>query len=382
MNCCALAQRRQGTAIPVKLRLLAAAAPRPPRRPARREGDHPEQAGIYVRRTACPIAGIPAGTGDITLFNPAEQPRLPTRSTWPRRSPTCARTCDETGDHIVSTSRPSTSVATRRDGRGARRSCCPISTSSLQGGSKVVAKRVGRVGLSFAAGQLPRQTSGQATLRVARARPRPLPEDIRRQITRQRKAGDADAAIDPMADPAVRAAVASAHVRASGRLPADPGPAALQRHALTRFQTGFASTSRARKAKAAASPAGLLAGRPRGRVRDGLRGSRAEGATAPGISQAKGPRAPDTLESVRRDMRRTTEGVSRLVRRGESSQVAATEGALGRAIRAAVAPSAMSRGPNARPEPAAMSDADRKRTSFRSTAGTAPGRADGAVRRL
>jgi hypothetical protein len=34
-----------------------------------------------------------------------------------------------------------------------------------------------------------------------------LPEDIRRQITRERRPGDADAALDPLADPNVRAAV-------------------------------------------------------------------------------------------------------------------------------------------------------------------------------
>ena len=34
-----------------------------------------------------------------------------------------------------------------------------------------------------------------------------LPEDIRKQITRERKAGDPDAALDPLTDPAVRAAV-------------------------------------------------------------------------------------------------------------------------------------------------------------------------------
>ena len=28
--------------------------------------------GVYAVRSDCPIAGIPAGTGDITLFNPAE----------------------------------------------------------------------------------------------------------------------------------------------------------------------------------------------------------------------------------------------------------------------------------------------------------------------
>jgi hypothetical protein len=35
----------------------------------------------------------------------------------------------------------------------------------------------------------------------------------------------------------------------------------------------------------------------------------AEGATAPGISQAKGPRAPDSLESVPGDSRGAAEGV-------------------------------------------------------------------------
>ena len=34
-----------------------------------------------------------------------------------------------------------------------------------------------------------------------------LPADIREQITRKRKAGDPDAALDPLADPAVRAAL-------------------------------------------------------------------------------------------------------------------------------------------------------------------------------
>ena len=32
--------------------------------------------GIYAVRSSCPIAGIPAGTGDVTLFNPAGQHRF------------------------------------------------------------------------------------------------------------------------------------------------------------------------------------------------------------------------------------------------------------------------------------------------------------------
>ena len=34
-----------------------------------------------------------------------------------------------------------------------------------------------------------------------------LPADVREKITRKRKAGDPDAALDPLADPQVRAAV-------------------------------------------------------------------------------------------------------------------------------------------------------------------------------
>jgi hypothetical protein len=34
-----------------------------------------------------------------------------------------------------------------------------------------------------------------------------LPDEIRREITRERKGGEAEAALDPMADPKVRAAV-------------------------------------------------------------------------------------------------------------------------------------------------------------------------------
>ena len=34
-----------------------------------------------------------------------------------------------------------------------------------------------------------------------------MPPEIQAQVTRKRKAGDADAAIDPMADPVVKAAV-------------------------------------------------------------------------------------------------------------------------------------------------------------------------------
>ena len=76
----------------------------------------------------------------------------------------------------------------------------------MQGNTNVVAKRVRQVDLHFDDGQYRASTTGAATSQVLRSAAT-LPEDIRRQITRERRAGDPDAAIDPMADPAVRAAV-------------------------------------------------------------------------------------------------------------------------------------------------------------------------------
>ena len=96
--------------------------------------------------------------------------------------------------------------AQRRDNRGAREVVVPYFATVVQGGENVVAKRVSRVGLRFEDGQYRASTSGTATSQVLRSAAT-LPEDIRRQITRERRAGDPQAALDPLADPAVRAAV-------------------------------------------------------------------------------------------------------------------------------------------------------------------------------
>jgi hypothetical protein len=53
------------------------------------------------------------------------------------------------------------------------------------------------------------ETKGSASAYVNRAAVT-LPADVQERITRKRKAGDADAAIDPMADPQVREAVSRA----------------------------------------------------------------------------------------------------------------------------------------------------------------------------
>ncbi|MFM5908334.1 MAG: hypothetical protein ACKOPO_12245, partial [Novosphingobium sp.] len=72
--------------------------------------------------------------------------------------------------------------------------------------SAVISKRVGTVTLNFADGQERAQASGQGSAYVDKAEAT-LPEEIRREIIRKRKAGDADAATDPLSRPEIRAAV-------------------------------------------------------------------------------------------------------------------------------------------------------------------------------
>jgi hypothetical protein len=160
--------------------------------------------GIITTRTACPSVAIPAATGDITLFNPANS-RDANAIDVVANITNIRSTCDDSGEYVV-TNVTFDVHGQRRDPRGARDVTLEYFATVVQGGSNVVAKRLGRVGLQFADGQVRASTSGATSTQVLRSAAT-LPEDIRRRITRDRKPGDADAAIDPMADPAVRAAV-------------------------------------------------------------------------------------------------------------------------------------------------------------------------------
>ena len=162
------------------------------------------ETGITVTRSACPAVAIPAATGDITLFSP-ENSRDASAIDVVAHITNVRSTCGEGAEHIV-TNVAFDVFARRSDPRGAREVVVPYFATVVQGGTNVVSKSVSRVGLRFADGELRASASGSATGQVLRAAAT-LPEEIRQQITRRRKAGDADAAIDPMADPAVREAV-------------------------------------------------------------------------------------------------------------------------------------------------------------------------------
>ena len=171
-----------------------------------REGEL-TQGGIYITRSSCPQVGIPAGTGDITLFNPSNRTDADALDVSAAITNVRA-SCDETGTFIVSTVSFDV-VGTRREVSQQRTVVLPYYTVAMQGGTQVVAKRLGNVALNFQPGSQRAQTSGQATIQVHRGAAT-LPEDVRRELTRERKSTDADAAIDPLANPTIRDAVAKA----------------------------------------------------------------------------------------------------------------------------------------------------------------------------
>ncbi|MGZ8348026.1 MAG: hypothetical protein ACXWUP_13030 [Allosphingosinicella sp.] len=168
-----------------------------------REGDI-YQTGILTSYTACPPVAIPAPAGDVTLFDPASS-RDSTAIDVVATITNLRSTCDDSGEYIVTNATFEVN-AMRRSTQGARDVVLPYFATVIQGNDNVVAKRLSRVGLRFEDGQYRTSTTGSATSQVLRSAAT-LPEDIRRQITRERRAGDADAAVDPMSDPAVRAAV-------------------------------------------------------------------------------------------------------------------------------------------------------------------------------
>ena len=160
--------------------------------------------GITALRTVCPAVGIPDFTGDVTLFSPASARTADAIDVSATMTNVRTR-CDDSGDRVYAVADFDV-FAQRRDTRGARTVQLPYFSTVVRGGSAVVAKRVGTVTLDFADGQARAQAHGQAGAYIDRAEAT-LPADIRERITRRRRAGEAEAAVDPLTEPAVRAAL-------------------------------------------------------------------------------------------------------------------------------------------------------------------------------
>ncbi len=186
---------------------VAALIPSEPRRlldPRRRRSPRPASSAT---RSACPAVAIPAATGDITLFNPAAAVMRP-RSTWSPTSPTCARPATRAAPTSSPTS-PSTSTRSAATAAARARSSCPISRSRCRAAPRSSRRASAGSACASPTASCAPAPRPSATGQVSRAAVT-LPEDVRQQITRRRKPGDPSAAIDPMADPAVREAVRKA----------------------------------------------------------------------------------------------------------------------------------------------------------------------------
>jgi hypothetical protein len=168
------------------------------------KGEIDATGGITAVRSACPTVAVPANTGDLTLFDPATSTDASaidvTASMTNVRS-----TCNDAGDQIVtSVTFDVHGLRTRTD--AARDVQLPYFITLVRGGSAVVAKRIATVNLHFDAGQARATASGTAETQVARSAAT-IPDEVRQQLTRKRKAGEEDAATDPLSRPEVRQAV-------------------------------------------------------------------------------------------------------------------------------------------------------------------------------
>lgn len=161
--------------------------------------------GITSVLTLCPAVGIPDYTGDITTFRTAGDTTAASLDVSAAMT-NLRSTCNDTAAQIYSEA-SFTVNARRTDARGARTVTLPYFVTVLRGGTAVVSKRVGNVTIAFADGQERTTATAKAGSFINRA-DAALPDDIRERITRRRRAGDAEAALDPLADPEVKAAIA------------------------------------------------------------------------------------------------------------------------------------------------------------------------------
>lgn len=163
--------------------------------------------GQEIKRTSCPALAIPAYTGDVTLFDPPssrDAQAIDVTATLTDLHSTCNE-ADETSATLT-TQATFRVDARRRDASGPRDVVIPYFATVTQGGNRIVSKSISRVSVHFDAGKLLASATGQASATVNRA-DATLPEAIRNRLSKKRKAEDADASVDPMSDPQVKAAL-------------------------------------------------------------------------------------------------------------------------------------------------------------------------------
>lgn len=164
--------------------------------------------GVTALRSPCPVVEIPEMTGDVTVLAPGRTDAgaidlvaaiSNVRSTCDSAAMRPQLRTDVTYDVVVR----------RSDNRGARHVDLPVFTVIQRGGGAVLSKHVATVPVDFADGQdrVLVQATAQSTIDRHEAT---LPYSIRQRLTKKRKSGDSDAAVDPLSQPDVRDALAKA----------------------------------------------------------------------------------------------------------------------------------------------------------------------------
>lgn len=196
---------------------------------ARHSHELDESGGVIIKRSSCPAVAVPDGTGDVTLFNPAgthDARAIDVVATITNLGTQCS---DDTSqnDGIVShhgrrgqadgpqrtgdiTSTVTFAVEARRtDASAPRDVVLPYFSTVVQGGKIVISKRISTVRVHFDAGQLRATATGTAGASIDRAAAT-LPLELITKVNKKRRSGTDDAAIDPLADPAVREQISRA----------------------------------------------------------------------------------------------------------------------------------------------------------------------------
>lgn len=170
--------------------------------------DLDETGGLRITRSTCPAVAVPAYTGDISIFSPVQS--RDARALDVVASISNLRTsCDETGPVVRAT--VTFDVAARRASpNGARDLVLPYFATVLRGGTRIMSKQESRVALHFDDGELRATTAAFAGASIDKTLAT-LPATVSTRLNRKRRATDADATIDPLADPRVRSAVNQAN---------------------------------------------------------------------------------------------------------------------------------------------------------------------------
>jgi hypothetical protein len=193
---------------PLIRRLLPAFALMPILASCSKEDDFDVSGGLNDVRSTCPAVAIPAYTGDLNLFSPEHSQDA--RALDVTASITNLRSnCDQTGA-VVHTKVTFDVVARRASPHGERDLVLPYFATVMRGGTTIMSKQVSQVLVHFADGQVRATGTAGAGADIEKSLST-LPAIAQQRLRRKRKSTDADASIDPLADPKIKAAINQAN---------------------------------------------------------------------------------------------------------------------------------------------------------------------------